>query len=149
MDYLWLKALHVAAVLVWIGGLLLVAVAITVLSLSKEVAEAPGRTAVFAVRRWDRYVTSPAMLLAWGAGLTLAILGEWFRSPWLIIKLVFVLLLTTLHGLLSGTLRKLGHSDEPPASFGLRHAPLLIIISVAAIVVLVVVKPFDGNAWWG
>ena len=141
MDYLWLKALHIAAVLVWIGGLLVAAVAISALSLSKE-AERPGRTAVFAIRRWDRHVTSPAMLLVWGAGLSLAMLGEWFRSPWLIIKLVFVLLLTALHGLLSGTLRKLGRSDEPPASFGLRHAPLLIIISVAAIVVLVVVKPF-------
>jgi putative membrane protein len=140
MDYLWLKALHIAAVLVWIGGLLVVAVAISALSLSKE-AEAAGRTAVFAIRRWDRHVTSPAMLLAWGAGLTLAMLGEWFRSPWLIIKLVFVLLLTALHGLLSGTLRKLGRSDEPPASFGLRHAPLLIVISAGAIVVLVVVKP--------
>jgi protoporphyrinogen IX oxidase len=95
-----------------------------------------------AVRRWDRYVTSPAMLLAWGAGLALAMLGEWFSSPWLIIKLVFVLLLSALYGILSGTLRKLGRSDEPPASFGLRHAPPLIIISVAAIVVLVVVKPF-------
>ncbi len=142
MDYLWLKALHVAAVLVWIGGLLVVAVAIAALSLSKEAAERPDRTAVFAVRRWDRHVTSPAMLLVWGAGLSLAMLGGWFRSPWLIIKLVFVLLLTALHGLLSGTLRKLGRSDEPPASFGLRHAPLLIVISVAAIVVLVVVKPF-------
>lgn len=142
MDYLWLKALHIAAVLIWIGGLLVVAVAVAALSLSKEAAEAPGRTSVFAVRRWDQYVTSSAMLLAWGAGLTLAMLGEWFRSPWLIIKLVFVLLLSALHGILSGTLRKLGRSDEPPASFGLRHAPVLIIISVAAIVVLVVVKPF-------
>lgn len=142
MDYLWLKALHIAAVLIWIGGLLVVAVAVAALSLSKEAAEAPGRTSVFAVRRWDQYVTSSAMLLAWGAGLTLAMLGEWFRSPWLIIKLVFVLLLSALHGILSGTLRKLGRSDEPPASFGLRHAPVLIIISVAAIVALVVVKPF-------
>ncbi len=47
MDYLWLKALHVAAVLVWIGGLLVVAVAIAALSLSKEAAERPDRTAVF------------------------------------------------------------------------------------------------------
>jgi putative membrane protein len=142
MDYLWLKALHIAAVLIWVGGLLVVAVAVAALSLSKEAAEASGRTTVFAVRRWDQYVTSSAMLLAWGAGLALAMLGEWFRSPWLIIKLVFVLLLAALHGILSGTLRKLGRSDEPPASFGLRHAPVLIIISVAAIVVLVVVKPF-------
>lgn len=142
MDYLWVKALHITAVLVWIGGLLAVAVAIAAPSPSKEAAGAPGRTAVFAMRRWDRYVTSPAMLLAWGAGLTLAMLGEWFRSPWLIIKLVFVLLLSALHGILSGTLRKLGRSDTPPALFGLRHAPLLIIMSVAAIVILVVVKPF-------
>jgi putative membrane protein len=141
MDYIWLKALHIAAVLVWIGGLLVVAVAVSALSLSKA-AERPGRMAVFAIRRWDRHVTLPAMLLVWGAGLSLAMLGGWFRSPWLIIKLVFVLLLSALHGILSGTLRKLGRSDGPPASFGLRHAPLLIVVSAAAIVVLVVVKPF-------
>jgi putative membrane protein len=142
MGYLWLKALHIAAILIWIGGLLIAAVTIGALSLSKGAAEATGRTAVLHVVRWDQRVTLPAMLLVWGAGLTLAIQGEWFRSPWLIIKLVLVLALSALHGVLSGTLRKIGYSDGPSTPSSLRHAPLLIVISTVAIVVLVVVKPF-------
>jgi uncharacterized membrane protein len=146
MVYLWLKALHIAAVLIWIGGLLIAAITIGALSLSKGATEALGRTVVLDMMvrdivRWDQRVTAPAMVFVWGVGLTLAMQGAWFPSLWLIIKLVLVVVLSALHGILSGTLRKVGHTYGQLAPFGLRHAPLLIIISVVAIVVLVVVKP--------
>jgi protoporphyrinogen IX oxidase len=143
MVYLWLKALHIIAVLIWIGGLLTAAMTIRALSGSKATAEAIGRTAVLnVVVRWDHRVTAPAMLFVWGAGLMLAMQGEWFRSPWLTIKLVLVVVLSALHGMLSGTLRKLGRCYGTLTPLSLRHAPLLILISAVAIVVLVVVKPF-------
>src|SRR5215831_869306 len=109
MVYLWLKALHIAAVLIWIGGLLIAAITIGALSLSKGAAEALGRTAVLDMMvrdivRWDQRVTAPAMVFVWGVGLTLAMQGAWFPSLWLIIKLVLVVVLSALHGILSGTL---------------------------------------------
>jgi uncharacterized membrane protein len=140
MDYLWLKALHVAAVLVWIGGLF--AAAFIVTTASKESPGEPGRTALIeAIRRWDQRVTSPALLVVWGAGLTLVMQGAWFPAPWLIVKLGIVVLLSALHGVLSGTLRRRGHSDASSPPSWLQYAPLLIAGCVTAIVFLVVVKP--------
>ena len=56
------------------------------------------RHAVSAVRAWDQWLTTPAMLLVWGLGLTLALSQGWFFSHWLQVKLVFVLALSALHG---------------------------------------------------
>jgi protoporphyrinogen IX oxidase len=140
MVYLWLKALHITAVLVWLGGLF--AAAFVVAIVSKGSPGEPGLTAlVAAVRRWDRRVTAPAMLVVWGAGLTLAMLGAWFPGLWLIIKLGIVGLLSALHGILSGLLRRQAPRDAPSPLPWLDHAPLLITGGVIAIVVLVVVKP--------
>jgi uncharacterized membrane protein len=142
VDYLGLKAFHIAAASVWIGGLLIAAVTIGALMASRNAAEAPGRSAILdAVRSWDRRVTTPAMVLVWAFGMTLAIHGDWFGARWLTGKLVLVLALSALHGLLSGSLRRLGRADATPPSSRLRHAPAAIIVGVVAIVLLVVIKP--------
>jgi protoporphyrinogen IX oxidase len=141
VDYLWLKALHVTAVLVWMSGLLAVALGAT--SAAKVSSSAEGRSALIErTLRWDQRVTLPAMLLAWGAGGTLATLGGWFHSPWLIVKIGIVGLLSALHAILSGTLRRLAYADAASPPSWLVHARLLIVAGVTAIVVLVVVKPF-------
>ncbi|MGJ4910120.1 CopD family protein [Bradyrhizobium sp. HKCCYLRH2060] len=135
----WLKALHVAAVLCWSGGLL--AAAITIAAAATKAEAAGAATMVEIVSRWDRRVTTPAMLVVWGAGLALAMQGQWFGSLWLTIKLGIVVALSALHGVLAGTLRRLARS-ESPAPRWFSHAPPLIVGSAAAIAVLVVVKPF-------
>jgi putative membrane protein len=141
MAYLWLKALHIAAVLVWIGGLFAAAFAVT--AGSKGSPDELGRIALLEdVRRWDQRVTSPALLIVWGAGLALAMQGAWFPAPWLIIKLAIVVLLSALHGILSGTLRRLAHPDAASPPSWLQHAPVLIVSGMIAIVLLVVVKSF-------
>ena len=57
-------------------------------------------------------------------------------------KLTLVVLLSALHGMLSGTLRRLARADgsSPPAL--LRHAPAGVVAAVLAVVGLAVVKPF-------
>ena len=139
MIYLWLKALHVAAVLCWSGGMLAAAVTVAVHVAKMEAAGS--RVMIEAVSRWDRRVTTPAMLIVWGAGLALAMQGQWFGSLWLTIKLGIVVALSALHGVLAGMLRRLARSEAPvPRWFS--HVPPLIVGSAAAIAVLVIVKPF-------
>lgn len=139
MIYVWLKALHVAAVLCWSGGMLAAAVTLAVHAAK---ADAPGsKVMIETVSRWDRLVTTPAMLIVWGAGLALAMQGEWFGSLWLTIKLGIVVGLSALHGVLAGMLRRLARFEAPvPRWFA--HVPPLIVGSAAAIAVLVIVKPF-------
>jgi protoporphyrinogen IX oxidase len=93
------------------------------------------------VRQWDRRVTAPAMLVAWIAGLLLAHQGHWFGNRWLTIKLACVIALTALHGVLAGRIRRrleLGTSNSPPSNLTLAG----LFGLMAAIVLLVVVKPF-------
>lgn len=140
MIYLWIKAAHISAVIAFIAGLLAESTAIGTLA---GIGSGPSRQAAFARVRWfSGSLTTPAMLLTWGFGLTLAVLGQWFPSPWLIAKLVFVVGLSGFHGVLSGSLRRLAGGDgaidvRTPAVWN-----LIIIGSVTCIAILVITKPF-------
>ena len=143
MDYLWLKVLHIAAVMTWIGGMLAAALAIAAVSDARDHQAVAGRAAFLArVGWWDRRITTPAMLLVWILGLALASMGHWFPQTWLAAKLAVVLLLSAVHGVLSGNLRKLSLSEQPGSPAGLRHAAPAVMAAVLVIVALVVVKPF-------
>ncbi len=131
-PYLWLKALHVAAAITFVGGVLSVAVFLR--------AVGPGHAdLVRKVRRWDQRVTTPAMLLVWALGLSLALTGGWFRDGWLVAKLVFVIALSGVHGVQSAKLRRLaGGRPASPTSALIAPAIIGCVITIA---VLVVVKP--------
>ncbi len=88
MTYLWLKALHVSAAVAFVGGMLAEAVCLAVLTSAGTASCVQARMAGV-VRRWDRGMTTPAMLLVWALGLALAVDGGWFPSRWLRVKLVF------------------------------------------------------------
>lgn len=137
--YPWLKGLHVAAAILFVGGLISETVFMAALPTAEELT-LDQRRAVSAVRSWDQWLTTPAMLLVWGLGLTLALSQGWFSSHWLQVKLVFVLALSALHGVQSGTLRRLagGVGAAPKQTV----PTLVIVISVVSIAVLAVVKPF-------
>jgi uncharacterized integral membrane protein (TIGR00701 family) len=142
MDYLWLKALHITAVMTWIGGILVTAVTLTALPAARDRHEAAFWSALLGhVRRWDRRVTTPAMLLTWALGLALALTGHWFPQRWLAIKLSLVLLLSALHGVLSGSLRRLSRSDSTGVPAHFRYAAAAVVLAVFIIVLLVVLKP--------
>ena len=143
MDYLWLKALHIIAAVTWVSGVLAVAITIVAVSGRQGELEAAYRRAICDyVRRWDRRVTTPAMLLVWIAGFSLALTAHWFPQTWLLLKLVVVVLLSALHGVLSGTLRSLSASEAPGVPPPLRYAAATIVTSVVIIIVLAVIKPF-------
>ncbi len=141
MIYLYLKAIHVMAVIALIAGMLVLAFALVLVSGNRERPN-DGQTRFIAlVRRWDRMVTTPALGLVWIAGIAMAILGEWYQSPWLLIKLVPVLVLSALHGMESGALRRMTTmGGELPQM--LRHAVPIIFVCVVLIAFLAVTKPF-------
>jgi uncharacterized integral membrane protein (TIGR00701 family) len=143
MDYLWLKAFHIVAAITWVGGILVSAVTIAGLFCTRAMEADQAKSALLStVRYWDGRVTTPAMLLAWGLGLTLALKGHWFPAPWLLLKLLIVFLLSALHGVLSGCLRRLSRREERSPSAVLRYAPATTVLGMFMIVTLVVVKPF-------
>ena len=133
MDYSWILTLHLVAIAIWIGGMLINGVVL---------GGAPQRRTIETIRRWDRRVVVPAILLTWALGITLAVKGGWFQAPWLSTKLVFVLALSALHGVQSGALRRMaGDPDKRPPAF-LRFSAPLTIVAVLVVVTLAVTKPF-------
>jgi len=133
MIYLWLKAVHVVAVVTFVGGLLMLSVGVRIANLAVNRA----------VRRWDRTVTAPALALVWIAGIALALYGHWFGAAWLSAKLVVVVALSALHGILAGTLRRMERDDlvVVPAPW-LGQAAGAVVAATAIVVGLVVIKPF-------
>lgn len=132
--YPWLKAMHVASALVFVGGMLAVGIVLA----SAPADPAAGAQTARAVRRWDQWVTTPAMLLVWALGLALALSAGWLDHAWLQAKLVFVLILSGLHGVQSGRLRRLAAGG---GAGGKAPTLLVALVSILCISVLAVVKP--------
>jgi putative membrane protein len=131
--YPWLKAAHVACALLFVGGI----VAGGLLLAAGPAMADQGAAFATVLRRWDRVVTTPAMLGAWAFGIGLASAGGWFTSGWLQAKLVLVVLLSAIHGLQSGQIRRLAVETNVKPLW----AAALVVPSVIAIAVLAVIKP--------
>jgi len=142
MGYLWLKAFHVAAVIGWIGGMLASSLFMAVAGTASQPPAAAESRMIGMLRAWDRNVTTPAMLTAWALGVTMAVQAGWLSSRWLMIKLVLVFGLSSLHGVQSGKLRRMARGASRLPSVHLGYAAPAILAAMAAIAVLVVLKPF-------
>ena len=141
MLYLWLKALHVVAVIAWMAGMLYLP------RLFVYHCDAPKgsiQSATFKImeRRLLKAIINPAMGATWILGLVLAWQGGWFASGWLHAKLALVIAMSGLHGVLSKRLREFAaDANTRPARYYriLNEVPTALMIGI---VVLVIVKPF-------
>ncbi|CAA7621950.1 protoporphyrinogen oxidase HemJ [Magnetospirillum sp. UT-4] len=140
-GYLWLKALHVIAIISWMAGLLY----LPRLFVYHAEAKAGSETSeLFKVmeRRLMKAIMLPAAAVAWGAGLTLAVVGGLFADGWFHVKLSLVILMTVSHYMM-GRWRADFAADRntrPQRFFRIANeVPTLLMI---VIVVLVVLKPF-------
>jgi protoporphyrinogen IX oxidase len=139
--YLWLKALHVIAIIAWMAGMLY----LPRLFVYHCVA-APGsvQSETFKVmeRRLLRAIINPAMAVSWMLGLWLAWSGNWFSAPWFHGKLVLVIAMSGVHGMLARWTRDFAADRNRHSQKFFRimnEVPTLLMIGI---VILVVVKPF-------
>lgn len=140
MD-LWIKALHVLAIISWMAGLLYLP---RLFVYHAAVAAGSDQDKLFQVmeQRLYRYIMRPAMIVAWLTGLWLAWSSFGFRGGWLHAKLAFVLLLTAHHGLQGRWLKNFaaGTNTKPGRFFRIQNeVPTLLMIGI---VIFVIVKPF-------
>jgi uncharacterized membrane protein len=134
--YPYLVAAHVTAVVFLVGGMLAQD------RLVSAMARLPqqGQTAVvMALLRFDRHVVTPALLLAWVFGLSLALWAGWLSAPWLQVKLVVVVALSALHGVQSGRLRRFIREGKPPTP--IPGAGIAVAVAMVAIAVLAIARP--------
>jgi putative membrane protein len=94
--YLWVKAVHVIAVISWMAGLLYLP---RLFVYHTQVARKSEASELFKVmeRRLLKAIMTPAAVLAWALGLVMAVDGGLFAAPWFHAKLTLVVLLTLSH----------------------------------------------------
>lgn len=139
--YLWLKALHVIAVISWMAGLLYLP-RLFVYHCEVEPGSATSEKFKVMERRLLKAIMMPAMIVAWGAGLTLAVTGGLFQDAWFHVKLTLVILMTISHHMMGKWKNDFAadRNTRPQKFFRIANeVPTLLMI---VIVILVIVKPF-------
>jgi putative membrane protein len=139
--YLWIKVLHVFAVISWMAGMLYLP-RLFVYHSEAEQGSQLAKTLQVMEKRLMRAIMLPAMLVTWTAGLILAIQGHWFASPWLHGKLFLVILLSICHGYFGRLRRSLAEDNKKHSSRYFRVLNEIPAVLMIGIVILVIVKPF-------
>ena len=97
MDYLWLKALHLIAVMSWMAGLLYLP-RLFVYHAMVEPGSVRAQTFKLMERRLLKAIMNPAMIVSWGLGLWMLHQNpNLLVMPWMWVKLVCVVLMTACH----------------------------------------------------
>jgi putative membrane protein len=143
--YLWLKAIHVVAVMSWMAGLLYLP-RLFVYHAASSFGSERGEMLRVMEQRLLRIIMLPAMTVTWLTGLTLVWgLGAGSTpkgSGWLAMKVLAVLALTAFHMRFAWHCRKFASGGNLYSEKYFRvinEAPTVLLI---IIVVMVIVKPF-------
>lgn len=139
--YLWIKALHVIAVISWMAGLLYMP-RLFIYHCDADPGSVQAATFAVMEKRLFRIIMTPAMILSWIFGLYIAWQGYGFVAGWLHAKLLAVFGLTVAHiyfGRAVGSFEKGNYIGNGRFWRIMNEVPTILMI---VIVVLVVVKPF-------
>lgn len=140
--YLWIKGLHIAAVIFWMAGMLYLPRLFVY-----HHAATPGGELEAALLKQERgllkIIMNPAMGAVWIFAILMLIANPaLFTQGWFHLKLALVLALSGLHGFYSASARKFAAGERPRSEKFWRimnEGPALIALVVA---VVAVAKPF-------
>lgn len=141
MTYEWIKAVHVIAIIAWMSGMLYLP-RLMVYHVEAPVGSIQSETFKIMERRLLKGIINPSMILAWVLGLYLAWTGFGFKGGWLHGKIALVLVLSGLHGYLVGRVRAFAQDRNDKSARFYRILNEVPAVIMAAIVILVIVKPF-------
>jgi putative membrane protein len=138
----WIVALHVIAVIAWMAGMLYLPRLLVYHSEQKIGSQTSELLKVWE-RNLLRRIVNPAMIAVWVLGLTLAFATGAYTERWLQLKFILVLVLSGLHGFFAASVKRFARdANSRPTRFWriVNEVPFVLVI---AIVILVVVKPFQ------
>jgi len=138
---LWIKALHIVFVASWFAGLFYLPRIFV--NLAMETNPAVNERLLLMARKLYRFMTIlmiPALVL----GLWLWLLyGIGQQSIWLYLKLVLVVLLIGYHHVCKSLLKKFENGENTHSHIWYRWFNEAPVLGMLAVVILVVVKPFQ------
>jgi protoporphyrinogen IX oxidase len=136
--YLWIKALHVVAIIAWMAGMLYLP-RLFVYHAGVPVGSPMSETFKVMERRLLKAIINPAMIVAWLAGLTLAYEGGWFKAGWLHAKLLLVILLSAAHGVFAKRVKEFAADRNTHSARYYRIVNEIPTVLMIGIVILVIV----------
>lgn len=141
LTYEWIKAAHVIFVIFWIAGLFMLP---RFYVYHQESALGSAEEAAWIVReaKLRNIIITPAMILVWVFGLSLAFITDAWSQTWFQAKFAVVFALSGYHGWMVGYGRKLAKGERQATGKTLRIMNEIPGIATALIVILVIVRPF-------
>lgn len=141
-GYFTIKALHIAAVIFWMAGMLYLPRLFVYHHTAGRGGELEG-VLLIQERNLLRIIMNPALIVMWLLALVmLAVNSALWTSGWMHVKLVLVLALSGLHGFYAAMARRFAAGARPQSERFWRILNEVPAIAVILIVVLAVVKPF-------
>ena len=139
--YLWVKAIHVIAVISWMAGMLYLP---RLFIYHCDAAQGSAQSETFKImeQRLLRVIINPAMMITWILGIWLAWKGGWLTSYWFLAKFACVIALSAVHGYYSAAVRKFAEDRNDKTDRHWRIMNEVPTVLMIAIVILVIVKPF-------
>jgi len=139
--YLWLKALHIIAVIAWMAGMLYLP-RLFVYHATSKAGSALSETFKVMERRLLTFIMLPAMIVTWIVGIVLLLQGQWLSASWLHVKLLAVVAMTILHGLFAHWVNEFRFNRNQHSQKFYRIVNEIPTVLLIVIVVLAAVKPF-------
>ena len=141
-NYLWIKSLHIIAIIAWMAGMLYLPRLFVYHADAKKGSEL-SETFKVMERRLLRFIMNPAMITAWIFGILLIIANPaLFESGWMHVKMTMVILMSVIHMVFSKW-RKIFERDENTRDAKFykiwNEVPTAIMI---IIVIMAVAEPF-------
>jgi protoporphyrinogen IX oxidase len=141
MTYAWLKAGHLIFVIFWVAGLFMLPRYYVYHQESAPGSDEEKRW-IEREKKLRSIIITPAMILVWAFGLTLAYITSAWTQHWFLAKFAIVVALSGYHGWMIDYGKKLEKGERPVSGKALRIMNEIPGIAVALIVVLVIVRPF-------
>jgi putative membrane protein len=138
--YLWIKALHILAVIAFMAGMFYLP-RLFVYHAASEPGGPQSETFKIMERRLLKAIINPAFVVVWLTGPWLAYQSGSYQSPWLWTKFVLVLALSGLHGYFARIVKIFAADENKKDQRFYRVINEIPTVLVIVIVILVVVKP--------
>ncbi|MDH5488484.1 MAG: protoporphyrinogen oxidase HemJ [Rhodospirillaceae bacterium] len=139
--YLWVKALHIIAVIAWMAGLLYLPRLFVYHTATTRGSQA-SETFKVMERRLLRAIMNPAMIASWVFGLWLYVSYGDLSDIWIHIKLALVIAMSIAHGLMARWRKDFEQDRNERPDIFYRIANEVPTVLMIIIVILVVIKPF-------
>jgi len=138
--YLWVKALHILAVISWMAAFLYLP-RLFVYHCQTEPGSKQSETFKVMERRLLRGIMTPSMIVAWAAGLALMVNIEAWEGGWFHGKALLVVVLTVLHMAAARWRRAFAEDANTHSERFYRIMNEVPAVLMVGIVILVVVRP--------